>query len=349
MFLGPGLLAFVLGLWGGLGRIGWPLATPPDLVGAHGPLMVAGFLGTVVAVERAVALARPWGWIGPGLSAAGGLLLAAGVHGGAYALAAGAVALVAVFVALSRREPVLHMAVMTMGAGCFAVGTTAWAVGAPVAAIVVWWQGFLILTIAGERLELSRLLALSASARRGLVGILVVSLLAVPTAYFWPEPGVRGLGAVWMALAVWLGRHDIARRTVRRPGLTRYVAVCLLTGYAWLGAAGAALIAWGPQQGGLQYDAQLHALFVGFVLSMVLGHAPIVFPAVLRVPIPFHPSAWVPLALLHASLLVRIGGDVTGHLGARAAGGLWGAVALTLFLVFTGVSAARAAAGRFRG
>ena len=206
VFLAPGLAAFVLGLWGGLGRIGWAVATPPELVGAHGPLMVAGFLGTVVAVERAVALARPWGWIGPGLSAAGGLLLAAGVPEGAYPLAAGAVGLVAVFLALSRREPVLHMAIMTLGAGCFAVGTAAWAGGAPVPAVVAWWQGFLVLTIAGERLELSRLLALPASARRALVAILVAALVAVPTASLWPEPGVRALGAVWLALAVWLGQ-----------------------------------------------------------------------------------------------------------------------------------------------
>ena len=55
--------------------------------------------------------------------------------------------------------------------------------------------------------------------------------------------------------------------------IIRYVAVCLLAGYFWL-AVGGALVA-------LQvaYDAALHAIFVGFVFSMVFGHAPVILPA----------------------------------------------------------------------
>lgn len=342
-FLGPGLLGLVLGLWGGLARLGWPVGGVPDLAAAHGPLMVAGFLGTVVSVERAVALARPWGWIGPGLCAAGALLVAAGVPEGAILAAGGAAGLVAVFVALSRREPALHMGVMTAGALCGAVGTASWALGASVAVATAWWAGFLVLTIAGERLELSRLQALPPGARNVLVALVAAALLALPAAHAWPEPGVRALGAIWLGIAAWFGRFDIARRTVRMPGLPRFVAVCLLTGYAWLGVGGAALLAWGPQVAGLRYDAQLHSIFVGFVLSMILGHAPIVFPAVLRLQIPFRAFAWVPLALLHASLLLRVGGDLSGHAGARAAGGLVGAVAVALFLVSTAAGAVGAA------
>jgi hypothetical protein len=338
-FLGPGLAALVLGLWGGLGRVGLSVAAPPDLVATHGPLMVAGFLGTVIGVERAVALARPWGWIGPGLSAAGAILVAAGVPEGAYVAAAGAVGLVVVFGALSRRDPALHMGVMTTGAACFALGTAAWAGGASVPATVAWWEGFLVLTIAGERLELSRLSGLPRSARASLVVLVGAALLALVSVSFRPEPGARALGVIWIALAAWLGLYDIARRTIRRPGLPRFVAACLLAGYAWLGVAGAALLAWGPQAGGLRYDAQLHALFVGFVLSMILGHAPIVFPAVLRLAMPFRAFAWVPLALLHASLALRLAGDLVASAGARAAGGLGGVVALVLFLASTAASA----------
>jgi hypothetical protein len=36
-----------------------------------------------------------------------------------------------------------------------------------------------------------------------------------------------------------------------------------------------------------------------------VGHAPIIFPAVLRVAVPYHPSFYLPLALLHLSLLVK--------------------------------------------
>ena len=41
------------------------------------------------------------------------------------------------------------------------VGNTCWLVGWPVPQVVPWWSGFLVLTIAGERLELSRVLRLS--------------------------------------------------------------------------------------------------------------------------------------------------------------------------------------------
>ena len=57
-----GMLALLTALWSGLVRLGWawPLLWP-TLFMAHGPLMVCGFLGTLIGVERAVAL----GAVGP--------------------------------------------------------------------------------------------------------------------------------------------------------------------------------------------------------------------------------------------------------------------------------------------
>jgi hypothetical protein len=42
-----------------------------------------------------------------------------------------------------------------------------------------------------------------------------------------------------IALRWWLVRYDVGRRTVRQRGVTRFMAVCLLGGYAWLGVGGA--------------------------------------------------------------------------------------------------------------
>jgi hypothetical protein len=42
------------------------------------------------------------------------------------------------------------------------------------------------------------------------------------------------------------------------------------------------------------------------------GNAPIVFPAVRRVVVPYHPVFDAPLILLHASLAVRLLGDASG-------------------------------------
>jgi hypothetical protein len=112
---------------------------------------------------------------------------------------------------------------------------------------------------------------------------------------------------------------DLARVTIRQDRLPRYVAACLLAGYFWLGLAGA-LIALATG-----YDAALHAFFVGFVFSMVFGHAPVILPAVLRTRFPYHPVLYLPLALLHASLAVRV--LVSTPLGA------WGnAAAIALFI-----------------
>ena len=149
--------------------------------------------------------------------------------------------------------------------------------------------------------------------------------------YAW---GAQLFGASLVALAAWLFRHDIARRTVRQKGLTRFIAVCLLSGYVWLAVGGATMLfAGGLSQGTASYDAALHALTLGFVFAMVFGHAPIIFPAVLRVAVPYHPLFYAPLALLHAGLALRVAGDAAGQFEATRWGAMISALALLAFIV----------------
>jgi hypothetical protein len=68
---------------------------------------------------------------------------------------------------------------------------------------------------------------------------------------------------------------------------------------------------------------------------MVFGHAPIIFPAVLRVAVPYHPTFYLPLALLHLSLVVRLAGDAAGSFETTRAGGLLNAIALAAFILST--------------
>ena len=143
---------------------------------------------------------------------------------------------------------------------------------------------------------------------------------------------VTGVGMV--ALAWWLLRYDIARRTVRQTGLTRFIAVCLLSGYIWLGVGGGLTWHFGGVLAGPYYDAMLHTVFVGFVFAMIFGHAPIILPAILdRFPAPYHPTFYVSLLLLHASLLLRVVGDLVPWWPGRPWGGLGNALAVLLFLV----------------
>ena len=105
-------------------------------------------------------------------------------------------------------------------------------------------------------------------------------------------------------LAAWLVCFDIARRTVATHGLSRYMAVCLLLGYAWLAVSGLAWIA--TSLGYAVRDVALHALGLGFIFSMMLGHAPVILPALARVKLLFGWFFYLPLAVLHISLAVRL-------------------------------------------
>ena len=196
-------------------------------------------------------------------------------------------------------------------------------------------MGFLVFTIAGERLELSRMLLHRPHVQTVFLGITAVLTAALGAASFFPDAGMRLAGAALVALAVWLTRYDIARRTVRQTGLTRYIAVCLLSGYGWLAVGGGLALFHGSVAGGPVYDAVLHAVFVGFVFSMIFGHAPIIFPSALGVPLAYRTFFYGHLALLHTSLALRLAGDLAGWPAVRQWGGLLNAVAILLFLVST--------------
>jgi hypothetical protein len=68
---------------------------------------------------------------------------------------------------------------------------------------------------------------------------------------------------------------------------------------------------------------------------MVFGHAAIILPAVTKFAVPYHPTFYVPLALLQASLLVRLGGDAAGRIDWTRAGAWLNAAALAAFLLGT--------------
>ena len=280
------LLALLVAAWAGLLRIGWLLPTTGGLAAAHGPLMVSGFLGTLIGLERAVALAalgRRWVYIAPILSALGVVTSLLGLPIGPWLLTAGSIALIAVFGEIIRRQPASFTYTMGFGTVLWAAGNVLWLAGWPIFQVVWWWGGYLVLTIAGERLELARLTRFPRWAMRAffaLIGVYVVGLLVLT---FSPrgDLGTRIVGLALLLIALWLLRFDIARKTVRRTGLTRFIALNLLIGYVWLVVSGLLVLIFGQQAAGPIYDAQLHTLFLGFVFGMIFGHAPVIFPAVL--------------------------------------------------------------------
>jgi hypothetical protein len=235
-----------------------------------------------------------------------------------------------------RRQRADFTAALAAGAACWTVGNAMWAAGTPAYGVVPWWLAFLVVTIAAERLELTRFLPPSAWARRLFGAILAVIAVGLVAA------SVRVFAVGLLALACWLFKQDIARRTVRTSGLTRFIAVCLLSGYAWLAVGASIMLAAGSlAPGTVAYDAALHSLALGFVFSMIFGHAPVIFPAVLGVRMAYHPVFYVPLVLLLLSLAARIAGDLAGSYPWTRAGALLNAVALAAFLVNTAVAILR--------
>lgn len=326
-------------------RLGWSLAPVPSAaIALHGPLMIVGFLGTLIGVERAVGAHARWAFAAPLLTGVGALAAVAseGALAARITIAAGALALLAVLTVGWRGPRTPGSGIQSLGAAAFAIGTALWASGAAVPGALPWWSAFLVLTIAGERLELSRVLAPPRSARLALAALVALLLLASLLAGYAPDPAARAGGIAQLGIAAWLGRFDPARRSIRRPGLPRFMAIALLSGQAWLAASGLLAISLGAPRAGPGYDAILHALFVGFVFSMIFGHAPVIFPSVLGLAVAFRPRFYAHLALLHAGLVLRMAGDLALLEPARRWGGMLNAVALALFLVQTAGSLRRA-------
>ena len=109
------------------------------------------------------------------------------------------------------------------------------------------------------------------------------------------------------------------------------MALALLPGYAWLGVGGVLWLRHGAVLAGPAHDAELHAIFLGFVFSMIFGHAPIIFPAVLNLQIHFQPIYYLPLVILHASLALRILGDILLWQTPRMWVGLLNGIAILTF------------------
>lgn len=336
---------FVIGVWMGLVRLGWSLGFPPS-VGAHGPLLVLAVLGTLIGAERAIALGKRWVWIGPLTSGLAVVTIVAGVSVSvsAFLLVVAGGVLVGVFTSVYLTHPATHIAVMGVGAAAFIASAIVLSLGTPIPRAIPLLAAFLVITITGERLELAHL----GVGRAGTVWFIAsIALVGVGSiaAGAGIGAGTRIAGAAFVALALWLGRYDIARRTVRLKGATRYIAVSLLVGYAWLGIAGLFWLYLGLQPASQGYDTGVHAVFLGFVMSMVFGHSIIVVPVFTNLSFPYHPVMWLSLALLHGSLMVRAYGDLSLSFEVKQWGGMLNAAALVLFAVVAVVTVLRANIG----
>ncbi|MCZ2291592.1 MAG: hypothetical protein LC125_06555, partial [Burkholderiales bacterium] len=94
-------------------------------------------------------------------------------------------------------------------------------------------------------------------------------------------------------------------------------------------------------------DTALHAMGLGFVISMVMGHAPVILPAVAHVRLLYGWPFYLPLITLHLTLLMRLAGGLVDNEW-RALGAAGNAVAIAWFAltVIGSIFAARRQAQR---
>jgi hypothetical protein len=80
------------------------------------------------------------------------------------------------------------------------------------------------------------------------------------------------------------------------------------------------------------YDAMLHAFFLGFTFSMIFAHAPIIFPGVAGLNIrPFHDSLLIWGVFLQITIALRILGGIMMATQLRTISGMLSAIVILFF------------------
>jgi len=339
------VICLLMGLWTGLIRMGWTWPVKnPEWISLHGPLMVCGFLGTVIGLERAVGLEKKWGYLAPILAAFGGISLLVIDASSSIPMAILTVSsffYLAIFLTVLKNHRDFPTYIMTLGALCWFIGNALVLSGLYVFEIVPWWICFLVFTIAGERIELNRFLSPKSESDYYFIGIIVLAIIAAIASLFNPKVGTITLGVSMILLTVWLFLYDLAMKTIQREGLTKFIAASLLIGYFWLGVSGIIAVILGQLVAGPYYDAYLHTAFIGFTFSMIFGHAPIIFPGILKISMNFNHRFYLHLFLLHLGLLIRVVADLSLNWDFRLWGALISALAIILFFLNTVTSVKR--------
>lgn len=327
-------LGLLAGLYAGLVRLGFlPNVNHAVSPLAHGPLMINGFLGTLIGLERAAALDKKWAFFGPVFMAVSTVFLLTGLQvPGEWSLILGSAGLTMVMSYLYYLQPKIYHLIMALGAGALLVGNLFYVFGYPIYMLVGWWAGFPMLTIFGERLELNRIMRPPKQAQQIFAVLILGWILALVVTHVDRMIGWSIASLLLIGIAGWLIQYDVARRTIRSIEWTRYSAICLLAGYGWLILAGLYGLWLGFPTAGPLYDGLLHMMFVGFVFSMIFAHASVIIPSISGRMVPWHGYFYLPLFLLHGFLAVRVLGDLLLSPLVRSIGSYGNVLAIILFL-----------------
>ncbi|MBZ0204325.1 MAG: hypothetical protein K8I03_15025 [Ignavibacteria bacterium] len=301
------LISLLTGILTGWLRIGWNLhIVLPS--GEHGAIMTGSFIGTLICLERSISFPNRLALIVPLVNALSIIFFLAGMSKTAYFfLLLGSAGLTAIYFFIYVKHKNMYLLIMMTGALCYFIGNAILLRSSFYPASVMWWVAFLLFTITGERLELSRFIMSKNALKKQLVLIALLVLFTVGIVLPFHSAGGYMIGLSLIGTSLWLLKYDMARHSLKKPGVSFYSGLLLTTGYFWLMVTGI-FMAYGSYFG-LLYDASLHVFFLGFVFSMIFAHAPVILPAVLKIKIdPFGRSLYIWYFLLNFSLLLRVAG-----------------------------------------
>lgn len=332
------VLSVILGILAGYNRLGWA-GLPTGLAGEHGALMVGSFLGTLIILERAVIAKNKWFLAIPLIN---GLSLPLFLMGygdlALLALVAGSMGLCYIYLDIIHRNKELYFYVMLIGSVCCLIGNIlAWKFHFYPQALP-WWMSFLLLTIAGERLELTKFLPIKSGQKLFL--LLLLLLFVVAGGSFYHGWGQLVAGVALFLVAVWLLKFDNIWESFKMKGLHRFSAIMLGAGYLWLAVSGIcmALTAYIP----IAYDVLVHTFFLGFTFSMIFAHGPVILPGIAKLPFnPFSKGLYIWGVLLHFSLLLRICGSVYGIYPLKMWSGFFNGIFIVAYFLTIGYQVIR--------
>ncbi len=324
------IFSLLLAVWSGWIRVGWDLPLA-KMSWQHGAIMVNSFLASLIFLERAVTFRNKAVLLLPFVNALSAVAFISGYNmAGQSLLIAGSLGFLVMCLYFVYRYKELYYYVFVAGAACLLTGNIILLKTQLYPAAVTWWMGFLLFTIVAERLELSRFLSLT----KRKTGFLLAALASVLITVCWP---FHLYGQILFALAIaataiWLLRYDMAWHSIRIKGQHRYSGILLITGYFWLLITSALMIT--ADRFAFGYDATLHSFFIGFVFSMIFSHAPIILPAVAKLPVKiYRPVLYVWFVFLQLSLIIRVIADIITDPVCRRIGGIANGFTILLFFV----------------
>ena len=319
------LVSLVLGMWTGLTRMGWDFRLL-KLSLDHGAIMVGGFLGTLISLEKVIPLKKKFLFLIPAMSGTSVLVFYLGQRDLSFILLIlSATALSAVFLYYLIKEKNIIYVLMLAGSLFWLTGNLLLITRSFYPLAFPWWLAFVLFVITSERVELMKFLPVSNKNKMLLIAFLCVYITGVLSSFH--GIGYIISGGALAAIALWLLRNDLIRISIHKSGLPKFVAVALLCGYSALLLTGVFLIALNNQA--LAYDATVHTFFLGFAFSMIFAHGPIILPGVLGISVkPYHKILYLWLLLLHGSWLTRIAADIILNFELRKYSGIAAAISI---------------------